>query len=257
MTDVTFRIRAHRPAGIPQKQPFRFALNSLGAITLCDRDDRTEDRTRMPLYRTSDKVILFIHIPKTGGSTVEEVLAVSGAAQALKYHKRLGYSSSTPQHMAWDVIQYWLPQGFYDYAFTLVRNPVARLVSEYRWRKSLSETPLPDFDTWVKRQLARYAKNNYILDNHIRPQSEFIGPDVEVFRLEDGIEFPIYAGLDQLGLHADDIEIHHARRSETSPLTVTAQTLEDIRTFYAADFECFGYDPATIPGTLKVDDPAP
>lgn len=211
----------------------------------------------MPLYRNGDKVILFVHIPKTGGSTVEEVLKAAGAPQALKYHKRLGYSNATPQHMHWTVLKHWLPLGFYDYAFAVVRHPLARMVSEYRWRQALSKhRELPEFDIWVRRQITRYADDSFLLDNHIRPQSEFTGPGVEVFRLEDGLERPVRAGLEHLGLAPENPDIHHARKSKRGMLSATEQTLQKIRTFYAADYERFGYDPDILPKDLQISSAA-
>lgn len=211
----------------------------------------------MPLYRNADKLVCFVHIPKTGGSTVEEVLKAAGAAQALKYHKRLGYSNATPQHMDWAVLRHWIPASFYDYAFAVVRNPFARLVSEYRWRGTLVQGELPGFDTWVNRQFDRYDEDPYLHDNHMRPQVEYIGQGVEVFRLEDGLEAPIRAGLERLGLPTDSIDIHHARKSDHSTLTVTPRTIKRIVAFYAKDFARFGYDVKEIPASLDVRKPTP
>ncbi|AUQ68770.1 sulfotransferase family 2 domain-containing protein [Phaeobacter inhibens] len=206
----------------------------------------------MPLYRHGDKIILFIHVPKTGGSTIEEVLSTSGARQALKYYQRLGYAKATPQHMHWELLEHWVPEDFYDYAFMVVRHPIARMISEYRWRSEISETELPEFEIWVNRQLGRYEKNGFILDNHIRPQHEFLGPDTEVFRLEDGLERPVFIALERLGLPTDDFEIHHARKSERNLLTLTEKTLQDIRSFYATDFEVFDFDPQALPKDLEI-----
>ena len=199
----------------------------------------------MPLYRNGRKLVLFVHIPKTGGSTVEEVLKAAGAAQALKYHKRLGYSKSTPQHMTWDITRHWVPRDFYDFAFTVVRNPVARMASEYRWRGTVSATALPDFDAWANKHMSLHAQNPYLLDNHIRPQADFTGPRVRIFRLEDGLEDPIRIGLKRLGLEGGDVPIHHARKSRIEDLQVTPQTLDRIRAFYRVDYETFGYSPNT------------
>lgn len=195
----------------------------------------------MPLYRHADKMVLFVHIPKTGGSTVEEVLNAAGAAQALKYHKRLGFSRATPQHMTWDVLRHWVPRSFYDYSFAVVREPVARLVSEYRWRGALQEGPLPAFDVWVNQTFDSYPEYPQMLDNHIRPQAEFVAPHVQVFRLEDGLQAPVTAGLHALGLGDRELRIHHARRSAQDTLQVTLPTLQRVRTFYAKDFKAFGY----------------
>jgi len=35
------------------------------------------------------------------------------------------------------------------------------------------------------RYLQYYIKNNYTMDNHIRPQQQFIGPTTNVFRFEE------------------------------------------------------------------------
>lgn len=196
----------------------------------------------MPLYRNKDKVVLFIHIPKTGGSTVEEILKASGARQALKYHKRLGYSNSTPQHMSWEILKYWIPEDFYDLAFTVVREPLARMVSEYRWRTRISKKQLPPFDIWARANITDYHENPYRLDNHIRPQCEFIGPPVKIFRLEDGLEQPIRTSLELLGLKVDELSIHHKRKSELTTLEASRDTVNHIRDFYRADYEAFGYE---------------
>ena len=37
----------------------------------------------MPIYRHVDKLIHLVHVPKTGGSTVEEVVKAAGAMQAM------------------------------------------------------------------------------------------------------------------------------------------------------------------------------
>lgn len=206
----------------------------------------------MPLYRHNGKLVLFVHIPKTGGSTVEEVLAGTGASQAMKYHKLLGFSNATPQHMHWEMLKAWLPPGFYDYAFAVVRHPLSRLVSEYHYRASIVQTPLPVFETWVNQKFNHFKDNKYLNDNHIRPQTAFLGSGVEVFKMEDGLEAPIHAALDRLGIPKDCVEVHHARKSAKLSVDVTEKTLDRIRKFYDSDFTALNYDPTAIPSLLRV-----
>lgn len=204
----------------------------------------------MPLYRNSDRVILFMHIPKTGGSTLEEVLKARGAEQALKYHKRLGYSNANPQHMHWDVVKHWIPASFYDFSLAMIRNPYSRLVSEYRWRASISDSEMPPFSLWVQRQFVAYSQNPFLLDNHIRPQVQFVSKKCKIFRLEDGLERPIRIALRRLDMSSRGLEIHHKRKSSHSPVDVGKNLVEKIKMFYNEDFERFEYDPEDVPETL-------
>lgn len=213
----------------------------------------------MPLYRNKDRAILLVHIPKTGGSSLEEMLVSAGAMQALKFHKRLGFSASTPQHMQWDVLRHWVPKEFYNFSFTIVRNPYARLASEYAWRQAISNTPLPPFNTWICAALKRFKKNPYVLDNHIRPQHEFIGPKVRVFRLEDGLDPVAKIAFRRLGLTYKAPTTPHVRKSQHVVIDIEQSTLEALRAFYAADFETLGYDIDALPEHLfkLVPDPEP
>lgn len=206
----------------------------------------------MPLYRHDGNLVLFVHIPKTGGSTIEEALHNAGAKQALKHNKLMGFSNSTPQHMTWDVTRFWIPKGFYDYAFAVVRHPLNRLMSEYYYRTSLADAPLPEFEKWVVQKFKRHKEYPYVNDNHIRPQVDFVGPAVEIFRLEDGIEKPIAAGMSRLGLPPATARIGNSRKSDPTPLAISAKVLAQTCRFYAADFKAFGYNPTDIPPMMVV-----
>ena len=224
----------------------------------------------MPLYRHADRMLLLIHIPKTGGSTVEEVLHRRGAQQALKSRPRKEFSVVTPQHMHWDLLLTWVPPGFYNQSVSIVRNPYARLASEYRWRSDLhkanlnkarasadqpvdAEAPpaeMLDFDTWLQHQFKAYPKRPMILDNHIRPQVEFVGPDTQIFRLEDGLDAAINHCLTQLNMPLRNLKVHQARKSASQPIPTTAARMAQVAEFYKADFEAFGYPVDEIPADL-------
>ena len=213
----------------------------------------------MPLYRHNDRVILLIHIPKTGGSSLEEMLVDAGALQALKFHKRLGYAACNPQHMHWEVLRRWVPKGFYDFSLAIVRNPYDRLASEYAWRAHVSGKDLPEFNTWVRKTFAAYHTNPYFMDNHIRPQSEFVGYKVRIFKLEDGLNAAAKVSFRRLGLTYRKPATPHVRKSAHQMIEIEASVVDLIRDFYAADFEAYDYDPAVIAPALftVVPDPIP
>jgi hypothetical protein len=84
----------------------------------------------MPLYRINGKIILFIHIPKTGGTSIERALQEEGP-EALFNSNRIAGLQCPPQHFHGDILSNIIGDGFIDYAFCVVRNPIDRIVSEF------------------------------------------------------------------------------------------------------------------------------
>ena len=196
-------------------------------------------------------MVLFVHIPKTGGTSIEKTLVSQGALEALNFGPPFAFTKLKPQHLEGEVLQAWIPNSFYDYAFCVVRNPYERLVSEYFWRQSISEQKLPEFSNWFEKKFGRFEKNPYVLRNHIRPQSDFLVPSAEVFRLEDGLSAPIERALAALELPGiGDSKVKHRRKSRPIQVDVTLEQIEKIKDFYAQDFEKFGYSPDDIPELL-------
>jgi len=150
----------------------------------------------VPVFSKDNKKILFIHIPKAGGSTIENIFLKSG--YAMEYHdhgkkKKNSLNSvrkCSPQHMHRDLINEIFIEESFDLIFTIIRNPINRFRSELAFRFKDSENIKEDqISKWVRRTLKKvYPRDNYIYDNHIRPQNEFIMKSSKVFKLEDGIE---------------------------------------------------------------------
>lgn len=79
----------------------------------------------MPLHRIGDKIVLFVHIPKTGGSTMEAWLHDLGP-RALRYPKKGEGLLTPPQHFHAALLERIVPPEFYDDAFCIVRDPLDR-----------------------------------------------------------------------------------------------------------------------------------
>lgn len=199
----------------------------------------------MPLYRAKRKLIYFVHIPKTGGSSVEKALAKAGCKQAMLLSKARNKdatgSKMTPQHMHAAAYTAYFPAGFFDYMFAVVRNPFGRIASEYKMKVVAGKeegTP----DVWISEVFDRFAVLPHTRDNHIRPQIDFISEGVEVFNLENGLDLPVQAAFNALGLKREP-KIPHSRPGGADKLSVTQKTIDKITAVYAQDFEEFGYDP--------------
>ena len=151
----------------------------------------------MPAYRINNRNVLFIHVPKTGGTTVEKILSQHASSnlhsQGGKLLKPCRGSILTRslalQHFHAALLEAMFARDFFDYAFMIVRDPLDKLKSEYRHSRALGrlDTRLP-FGAWVEVMLALAAVSPNLSNNHFRPQADFSCFSAEVFRFEDGMD---------------------------------------------------------------------
>lgn len=159
---------------------------------------------RMPSLSCADKLIWFAHCPKAGGTSIEQFMVARWGAAVGHLHwgwdlwwRKGGWRNAeppnSPQHLIWRDAKRQLPRPP-DVVFALIRDPVARMASEYRWQrrgrrgtragKLLARLPFP---LWLRLMLAVAHRNPYAFDNHFQLQSAFIPQGATVFRLEDGL----------------------------------------------------------------------
>jgi len=140
-----------------------------------------------------NKKCIFIHIPKTAGTSVEQFIRENGKNPILYHGVRDGRSM---HHFTAFDIKKELPIVFQNYyKFSIIRNPYTRLLSEYYW------TPIPgigfksgqskgDFITYVSQVVNKKLYFDNIYNDHFIPQYLFIhnGKKLlvdEIFRYED------------------------------------------------------------------------
>lgn len=133
----------------------------------------------MPFYKNN---ILFIHIPKTSGTYIENQLKKYEIGENLGYIEHL---STYKQHLTYKQYKELYGEKINEYfIFTIIRNPYDRLYSAYKqYFSSSSDTYLikmiqsNNFEDFVINKLENIlqSKNNYKGNiTHILPQSEFI-----------------------------------------------------------------------------------
>lgn len=200
----------------------------------------------MPFIQHDGRIVLFVHIPKTGGSSVEAWL---GAHAHLHFHTA-GLTPPalrcTPQHLRfWDLAQIFQPT-FFDYSFAIVRNPFRRLESEYRMRAIVAKEQLlpqmPTFPLWLAHNLEMHKQNAFHLDNHMRPQWHFPGRRTEVFKIEDGLDKIIGKVSEKIGLPKPDILPHEMSSTAfEGQIEWDMSDVISVQEAYRQDFEEFGY----------------
>ena len=154
----------------------------------------------------------------------------------------------SPQHLHAALLRELIDLSRVDLCFMVVRDPIARFRSEYAMRqKDPSKTDAASVEAWAARVLGRYERNPYALDNHLRPQHEFLLPDTEVFRLEDGLDTMIDQPQRALRARRAQRGGPPAQEQPTGTASPAATSRSRrpwrrrLRELYAEDFRQFGF----------------
>lgn len=194
--------------------------------------------------------LLFIHIPKTGGTIIEKKILV-------KYRQRLWsggmskydsapYNGGCFQHQFYSILYKYRDELNINFEnikiFCVVRNPYDRIISDLLWRKLIKE----DFTT---DEVYNVIKENYLYKydrhNHNVPQYKFIieenlevNPDIKIFKCEELNE--INGELNKfLGFN---INIKKENVNKDYSMYLNKNSISLINEFYKKDFELFNYD---------------
>lgn len=202
----------------------------------------------MPFVQIGTTRLLYLHVPKTGGGSVEAWLKTLAPLRFYSIGVPTGLRC-TPQHLRMADIRELFGDDYFDHVVMTVRNPYDRIASEYRMRAVLSGKgfwkAFPSFSLWLEQVLEAATKNPFHLDNHIRPQWHFTGSGVEVLRYEDGL--PAILGRIAESLEVpppEDIpRVHDTSASGVKVHWDLADRLR-VQDFYSRDFDLFGYDRA-------------
>lgn len=216
----------------------------------------------MPSLSLDDHLIWFAHCPKAGGTSIETLIVDTWGDRVGHlfwgwdlWWKNGGWRTaappSSPQHLTWADARRALPSPP-DAVFALVRDPAARMMSEYRYQsmyrrgtragRALARLP---FCFWVRLMLAVARRNPYAFDNHFRPQSDFVPAHARVFHLEQGIE-PVVEWLAEVTGRAGLAAPPPNLKTGGSPDMASA-TRALIGTAFARDYARFGYDRPSAP----------
>ena len=200
----------------------------------------------MPYYK--DKNLLFIHIPKTGGSVIETNIE--------KLAKQTLYSSYTNTLLDFPFNKKSLQHQFYTTIyqfrdklnvnfdnikiFSVVRNPYDRIISDLIYLKLIQTN-------FTAQQVYDTIKNNYLyrddLDNHNQPQYKFIVDEnseliknIKIFNTET-----LNQSNDNLNNFLGfNINIKQNRVKDYSKY-LNKDSISLINTFYKKDFELLNY----------------
>lgn len=117
----------------------------------------------MPISRKHK--MIFIHIPKTGGTSITCGLGIEPVKENLH--------GTEYSHLTADKIKEAYPVLWKQFfKFTIVRNPFDRMVSEWAYQKK-------------PRSFKDFVSGFSITSTHFIPQHHFINDEVKIFRFEE------------------------------------------------------------------------
>lgn len=199
---------------------------------------------------------IFIHIPKTGGTSVENIVwppaQKQRSAQDLwmgfvdRYHNK--YQTGGLQHLlARHILQETGSEIFNSYfKFTIVRNPWDRTISQYLYMKGRDD--LRDFiGMRVDDPLGRYLE--LIQDKaHVQwlPQVAFIRDQdgrnlVDFIGRFEAFDQSVVRIMDRLGMRVASIPHENRTRRDPYRHYYDPETSEMVASMYAEDIKLFGY----------------
>ena len=203
--------------------------------------------------------ILFIHIPKTAGRSVQHYFhKIRGLDE--KNRAALGLFRNTGEtdlergnsHCSLKMYEDYyfggeIPSDFK--IFTVIRDPYARFWSELAYRRLPPPNRFPVSFRISARVLAFLARKKYPilrdLNCHMVPQSDFIDglsrDRVEILRFENLAED--FAALKKKW-DLPDVPLPHTNASKKKKKNVRSSLIGDqfVEDFYARDLEMFGYE---------------
>jgi len=208
----------------------------------------------MPLYQfrrgETEKTFLFIHVPKTGGTAIEtyfRTIGLAGYFDPPTYMAVRPYLKVPPAHYDYGVLKrLYNLDGLYSFA--IVRHPVRRMVSEYKWamEKSTASSKLAgmSFADYITFMFEQYKRDENVAAGHFKPQLRFVGDKVtKIFKYEAGLENIIGHVLQDVGLKFEgQVKLPVVNSTSGGKVVPTAEAVEAIRAFYAEDFAAFGYE---------------
>ena len=195
--------------------------------------------------------VLFVHIPKCAGQTIAAYFLTNAGLSWDDREQYLMQGNDNPKLGPPQVAHFTLeeyysseilpPETIYDaIKFTVVRNPWARLWSEYNfnWR-SICEWD--DFFDFFPTRIIDCHETGRDALRHIKPQVEFIEDGIEVLRFEN-----LDAGFSDFCQRHDlpDVGLHNKMNMQnTAPYqsAYNERQIEIVGDFYRHDIEMFDY----------------
>ena len=186
-----------------------------------------------------DKFI-YIHIPKTGGSSVEKCLLENEGIEvmpSLRFmpkdirEKYVIGSFGGNHHFPLHKFEKEFQEQYF--CFTFVRNPFSRAVSEFLWLKKECKITFETFKT--------FAQQGSPIPWHEQTQYSFINKNIDFVGRFENLQEDFGIVCNKIGISS--LELPHTNKTKHKHYTeyYDEETKQIVAEKYAKDIEYFGY----------------
>jgi hypothetical protein len=203
----------------------------------------------MPFFRPLN--ILFLHIPKTGGTSIEMYLCVKSkitvqTIELFSLEKRTIWENHSSQHATYQEIYEKQSELNIDvnqvHIWTVVRNPYERAISDLFFFGCIQ---FESSQEEVYEKMKEYIQNPSTMDNHKLPQHHFVIdshgkliPGLIILKNET-----LNEDMHKMGYTDFELNLNVTHRNEINYYDyMNSSFIYLINEYYSEDFELFGYE---------------
>ena len=209
----------------------------------------------MPIIKVNGVLLYFSHIPKCGGSSVENFLgqfsdSIVFLDRNFLSHKN-PWSTSSPQHIdGLSLNRLFKHKKFFDFYFAIVRDPISRFKSAFMFQKHI-ENKIPK-DISINEHISLIKNQKISLfgycDNHFLPMLHFFMPNTKyiIFKLEEGLgnfkkwyEVNIYKK--KINSEIPRLNLSSKKIKQLEDYDLNEESINNLKKIYKNDYEVFRY----------------
>lgn len=189
----------------------------------------------MPYF--NNKNLFLIHIPKTGGTSLEQYFKKNNNDNIIFFGNKIKINNHTQQHCTYQELNQF---GFNDEKtnfITVVRNPYDRAFSTLFFNNIIDDKSSKED---IELRLKLFLDDIFIYGNHKLEQYKFL-IDENSQIINSTILKTENLTNDMKSLGYDDFNMHEKNNTKDYELLLTEKIINMIDQYYKKDFEYFGY----------------
>jgi hypothetical protein len=177
--------------------------------------------------------MIFIHIPRTGGSSIEVAFGV-GIEHRTPGYTYIGFPDKHKPPADYKAED---PEAWVNYfKFTVVRNPWDRIASVYRWLRICQNHPF-----YTELPFREWIFNMPSNTNATRPQAYWLDDDLDFIAKYENLIDDFHYICSRISLHVQVPHINHTRDKHYRAY-YDRETRDRISALYEEDVRRFEYE---------------